>query len=268
MELRKIVHIDEELCDGCGDCVPSCAEGAIQIIDGKARLVGDILCDGLGACLGECPQGAITIVERKAQTFDEAAVEQHLAGLGRIQGHPAEPSPSTSSPLPTPLGAMPKSAPSSGGGCPGSRALQFGEPASTAAGTAGTVSGASQLRQWPVQLHLISPQAPYYRDADVLLAADCCAFAVGDFHDRFLKGKSLAVACPKLDQDLDVYVAKLAAMIDQAHINTLTVLMMQVPCCSGLLRLAQQALIQAERKVPLKQIIVGVQGETLAEEWM
>ena len=119
-----------------------------------------------------------------------------------------------------------------------------------------------------MQLHLVSPQAPYYQNADVLLAADCCAFAVGDFHDRFMKDKSVAVACPKLDHDLDVYVAKLAAMIDQANINTLTVLMMQVPCCSGLLRLAQEAVLEAERKVPVKQIIVGVQGETISEQWV
>ncbi|MBU2499815.1 4Fe-4S ferredoxin [bacterium] len=274
MALRKIVNIDEDLCDGCGDCVPSCAEGAIRIIDGKARLVGDMLCDGLGACLGDCPRGAITIVERDAAAFDEDAVEKHLAGLGRSHD-PAHGGPAPDfQPAPAPLSVLPGStrAPSpqqAGGGCPGSRPLQFGDPAPAAAGSPGApISGHSQLRQWPVQLHLISPKAPYYQEADVLLAADCCAFAVGDFHDRFLKGKALAVACPKLDSDLDVYVAKLAAMIDLSRINTLTVLMMQVPCCSGLLRLAREAVMDAERKVPVKQIIVGVQGEVLKEEWV
>ncbi|MFH2052134.1 MAG: 4Fe-4S dicluster domain-containing protein [bacterium] len=274
MALRKIVNIDEDLCDGCGDCVPSCAEGAIRIIDGKARLVGDMLCDGLGACLGDCPRGAITIVERDAAAFDEDAVEKHLAGLGRSHD-PAHGGPAPDfQPAPVPLSVLPGStrAPApqqAGGGCPGSRPLQFGDPAPAAAGSPGApISGHSQLRQWPVQLHLISPKAPCYQEADVLLAADCCAFAVGDFHDRFLKGKALAVACPKLDSDLDVYVAKLAAMIDLSRINTLTVLMMQVPCCSGLLRLAREAVMDAERKVPIKQIIVGVQGEVLKEEWV
>lgn len=252
MTLRKIVTIDEDLCDGCGQCVPSCAEGAIRIIGGKARLVGEALCDGLGACLGECPRGAIAVVEREAAPFDESAVAVHLAERPHLQQAHAH----------------------VGGGCPGSRMIHFTAPTTATPRTVApegapvrVASGVSQLRQWPVQLHLISPKAPYYQGADVLLAADCCAFAVGDFHDRFLKGKALAVGCPKLDQDLDVYVAKLAAMIDLSAINTLTVLMMQVPCCSGLLQLARQAVQDAERKVPIKQIIVGVQGEILKEEW-
>lgn len=275
MALRKIVTIDEDLCDGCGDCVPSCAEGAIQIIGGKARLVGDVLCDGLGACLGECPQGAITIVEREAAQFDEGAVEMHLAVLGRQSGHAAHAQGSRpATPGVAPVAVRPALPPHSGpaGGCPGSRMMHFAAPAAASAALgetpAGRASGApSQLRQWPVQLHLISPKAPYYQGADVLLAADCCAYAVGDFHDRFLKGKALAVACPKLDSDLDVYVAKISAMIDQSQINTLTVLMMQVPCCAGLLQLAQKAAGTAERRIPIKQIVVGVQGEVLKEEW-
>lgn len=269
MALRKIVHIDEDLCDGCGDCVPSCAEGAIQIIGGKARLLADNLCDGLGACLGECPQGAITVEEREADEFDEEAVEQHLA---TIDG-PAH------NPITKHIGGREHGAPA---GCPGSRTMSFApivdkpvatppQPLATLGGgaaTSGPAAGGSELRQWPVQLHLVSPTAPYFQGADVLLAADCAAFSVGDFHTRFLKGRALAVACPKLDQGQDVYVQKLTAMIDQARIDTLTVLLMEVPCCGGLLRLAQTAAARAQRKVPIKRIVVGVRGETLAEEWV
>lgn len=268
MAVRKIVHIDEELCDGCGDCVPSCAEGAIQIIGGKAKLLADNLCDGLGACLGECPQGAITVLERDADEFDEEAVHRHLAALDG----PAH-SPITSHVGPGSGGGVPA-------GCPGSRMMSFAQadpkPVATppqplaALGGASEVTkpGASELRQWPVQLHLVSPQAPYFQGADVLLAADCAAFSVGDFHTRFLKGRALAVACPKLDQGQDVYVQKLTAMIDQARIDTLTVLLMEVPCCGGLLRLAQEAAARATRKVPIKRIVVGVRGEVMAEDWI
>ena len=268
MAVRKIVHIDEDLCDGCGDCVPSCAEGAIQIIGGKARLLADNLCDGLGDCLGECPRGAITVREREADDFDEAAVERHLAALDG----PAD------NPVTKHIGGREAGPPA---GCPGSRAMSFGPPAPAAApgpgpaqplaGLGGTVPpapGGSALRQWPVQLHLVSPGAPYFQGADVLLAADCAAFAVGDFHRRFLEGKALAVACPKLDANQEVYVQKLAAMIDEARIDTLTVVMMEVPCCGGLLRLAQTAAGLASRKVPVKQVVVGVRGDVLGEDWV
>ncbi len=273
MAVRKIVHIDQELCDGCGDCVPSCAEGAIQIIGGKAHLLADNLCDGLGACLGECPRGAITVDERDADQFDEAAVAVHLATLDG----PAD------NPITKHIGAREHGAPV---GCPGSRTMTFGplvdEPVATPPQTLGPVglaaratapaaapaAGASALRQWPVQLHLVSPTAPYFAGAHVLLAADCAAFSVGDFHARFLAGKALAVACPKLDHGQDVYLEKLVAMIDQARIDTLTVVMMEVPCCGGLLRLAQAAAAKASRKVPIKQVVVGVRGETLTEGWV
>jgi len=269
MAVRKIVHIDQELCDGCGDCVPSCAEGAIQIIGGKAHLLADNLCDGLGACLGECPQGAITVEERDADEFDEEAVSVHLATLDG----PAD------NPITRHIGAREHGVPV---GCPGSRMMSFGPVADKPVATpprplgpvgggtpaAAPAAGASALRQWPVQLHLVSPVAPYFQGADVLLAADCAAFSVGDFHGRFLAGKALAVACPKLDQGQDVYVEKLVAMIDQARIDTLTVVMMEVPCCGGLLRLAQAAAARASRKVPIKKVVVGVRGETLAEDWV
>jgi NAD-dependent dihydropyrimidine dehydrogenase PreA subunit len=280
---RQIIHIDEDLCDGCGDCVPSCAEGAIQVIDGKARLVKDALCDGLGACLGECPQGALTIEERDADEFDDELVEQHLqqvavaggggglhvvgsvvsstggAAHGRGPGHGPGPGHGHGPGL------------GGGGGCPGARMINFASDENGDADADGGIATGAQpstLRQWPVQLHLVSPMAPYFQGADVLLAADCVAFAMGNFHRDYLKGKGLAIACPKLDDGQEVYLDKLVAMIDQARINTLTVMIMQVPCCGGLAHLAQQAVARAARKVPVKQIVVGLQGEILDEQWI
>ncbi len=267
MAVRKIVHIDEELCDGCGDCVPSCAEGAIQIIDGKARLLADNLCDGLGACLGECPQGAITVEEREADEFDEAAVEAHL---GHKPAHDA-PAAAPAGPLNVlgPVTPAPASRPAATpGGCPGSRAMQFAPAAAAAPAGQAAAAQASELRQWPVQLHLVNPGAPYFQGAQVLLAADCCAFASGDFHGRFLKGKTLAVACPKLDQGQEIYLQKLVAMIDHSLIDTLTVLVMEVPCCTGLSALARRAADAATRKVPVKEIVLSVQGQVIREQWM
>ncbi len=238
MALRDLVRIDEELCDGCGECVPSCAEGAIAIVNGKARLLDEALCDGLGACLGHCPQGAITIVRADAKPFDEALV--HAASdAAATHGHAA-----------------------TVGGCPGSRTQQFAAADPVADGA----PRASALRHWPVQLHLISPAAPAYRGADVLLAADCVAYAAGDFHRDFLAGRALAIACPKLDSQQDTYVAKLAALIDGAAIRSLTVAIMEVPCCGGLVRLAQAAAAKAGRPVPLRLVVVGVQGQVLVEQ--
>ncbi|MFH1566416.1 MAG: 4Fe-4S binding protein [Gemmatimonadota bacterium] len=251
MAKRQVVRIDEEKCDGCGECVPSCAEGAIQIIDGKARLLADNLCDGLGACLGECPQGAITVEEREADEYDQTAVARHLESLGarslaHAHGHAHAHGP--------------------GAGCPGSRMLQISPPA----GDAGSAPAASPsaLRQWPVQLHLVSPAAPYFQGANLLLAADCTAFAMGDFHANFLNGKALAVACPKLDQAQEIYLDKLVALIDGAAIDTLTVMVMEVPCCSGLVRLAAEAAGRARRKVPVKRVVVGLEGAVRSEEWL
>ena len=253
MSVREVIEIDEELCDGCGDCVTACAEGAIAIIDGKARLVSDTYCDGLGACLGHCPQGAITIIEREAAVFDEAAVEQHLAEQRRSPA-PTLPGPS--------LSVISPFAPA-GGGCPGSRPQIF-EPTSPAAPSAGEDS-TSQLRHWPVQLHLVPPTAGFFQDAEVLLAADCVAFAVGDFHQRFLSGRSLAIACPKLDSNQDVYLEKLVAMIDEAGIRSLRVMVMEVPCCGGLVRLVEEALRRARRAVAVDCLVVGTQGQILGE---
>ena len=251
MAVRKIVRIDEELCDGCGICIPSCAEGALRVVDGKARLLGDNLCDGLGACLGECPQGAITVEERQAEGFDEEAVKLHLEAQGTSEA-PRH---------------MPE-AHGRGGGCPGAKVLQFHDDRDAAQIAKEPPRQPSQLRQWPVQLHLIPPTAPYLKGTDVLLAADCAAYALADFHDKHLKGRSLAIACPKLDQGMDSYLAKLIAMIDQAEINSLSVMIMEVPCCGGLVNLAKQAVSRASRKVPVRQLVVGVRGDILSNEWV
>ena len=256
MALRNIIQIDEERCDGCGECVPSCAEGALRVIDGKARLVSDVLCDGLGACLGECPTGALTVARREAPEFDEAVVAAHMMAVSSSgaaameQVRPAHASQAPHSGCPSAavrvfplIDTTPRSAPQ-----------PLGPPAS-----------GSKLRQWPVQLHLVPPTAPFFQGRHVLLAADCVSVAVGDFHASFLDGRGLAIACPKLDQHLDLYVQKLAAMIDQAGILSLTVAIMEVPCCGGLVRLAEQALAAAARKVPLRLVTIGIRGDILVD---
>ena len=253
MAVRDVVEIDEKLCDGCGDCVTACAEGAIAIIDGKARLISDVYCDGLGACLGHCPQGAITVIRRDADAFDEAAVDRHLATIKTI-------GPSR---VPSPVLNVVAQAPVAAGGCPGSRAQAF-NPVSPSIGS--TAAGpASQLRHWPVQLHLVPPTAPFFAGADVLLAADCVAFAVGDFHSRFLAGNALAIACPKLDTNQEVYLQKLVAMIDEAEIKSLRVMVMEVPCCGGLVGLVEEALRRAQRSLPVECLVVGTRGMVLSE---
>jgi NAD-dependent dihydropyrimidine dehydrogenase PreA subunit len=274
---RQIIRIHEEKCDGCGLCAKGCPEGALQLIDGKARLVSEITCDGLGACIGECPQGAIQIETREAAPYDErSTIDQILpqglntlrAHLKHLQAHGqtayleqaraylAELGVAVPAPIPQPSAPHP--------GCPGSapRALA---PGPAAAATPGL---ASQLSQWPVQLHLIAPQNAVFRQADLLLAADCTAFALPDFNQKYLPGKKLAIACPKLDGNQEVYLAKLTALIDEAQVNTITVLIMEVPCCGGLLRTAQMAAQRASRKVPIKVLVVGVDGTVKQEQWV
>jgi NAD-dependent dihydropyrimidine dehydrogenase PreA subunit len=280
---RKIIRIDEAKCDGCGHCLPNCPEGAIQLIEGKARLVSDLMCDGLGACLGHCPRGAITVEEREAAAYDERQVMPNVVQQGRgvIQAHVKHLRDHNQAEYlrqaldylrehkieweapPRPIPSLP---PAHRGGCPGSQAMSFEPRKAAPQDTAGR--RASQLRHWPVQLHLINPLAPHFRGSDLLLAADCVPFALADFHRDFLAGKTLAIACPKLDAGQEVYVEKLAALVDQAQINTLTVMIMQVPCCSGLLRLAQTAGARAQRQVPIKSIVVSLQGDILQESWV
>jgi len=206
---RTIIKINEEICNGCGACVSGCHEGALQLINGKAVMIGDLYCDGLGACIGECPVGAITLEERDAEPYSEHAVMERQATI--------------------------KSWP-------------------------------SELRQFPVQLQLLNPHSGIFQKTNVLLAADCTAFASGEFHSRFLKGKMLAIACPKLDVNQQTYIDKLSVMIDVAQIDTLTVLIMEVPCCGGLVRIVEKAREQAKRHIPVRIIILSVQGEVMSEK--
>lgn len=279
---RNIITIDEVLCNGCGNCVKGCHEGALQMIDGKARIVSELYCDGLGACIGECPVGAITIEQREAESYDEVAVMQRISqqggaivlahlkhlkehgetnylrqGIEYIQAH--DPG--------IDLSVLTDEAPRMACGCPGSMARSFVKPVVP---EDVHIHGAksSELSHWPVQLHLINPGASYFAGADILLAADCTAFAFGDFHNKFLRGRKLVIACPKLDSNQESYIAKITELIDSAQINTLTVVIMEVPCCNGLMQIAQMAVGRATRKVPVKRIIVGVQGEIKAESWV
>lgn len=276
---RTIIKIDEEKCNGCGLCVKGCHEGALQLIDGKAVMVSDLYCDGLGACIGECPVGAIELEEREAEPYSEEAVMERIApkgehvilahlrhlkehgevellkqGVEYLKCHNISINLQELHP-----------APKLGCGCPGSMAREL-KPVTKA--NVISHSGNSELRQWPVQLHLLNPQAGYFQGANVLLASDCSAFASGNFHERFLKGKILAIACPKLDHNTDSYVEKLQSMIDDAKIDTLTVLIMEVPCCGGLMQMALKAREQATRNIPIKRIVLSVEGEVKSEEWM
>jgi len=228
-----IVEIDEDRCNGCGECVTACAEGALEIIDGKAKLVSDSYCDGLGACLGTCPEDAIIIEEREASPFDEEAVGKHLAEK-----------------------AAPK--PEQPFVCPGARARTIERDASTQ--TSATDAAPSELTQWPVQLTLVPPSAPYFQDAELLLTAHCAPFALNDFHGQLLRGKAIAIACPKLD-DVDAHAAKLTQILAQSSVRSVTVVHMEVPCCFGLMHIAQQAAAACGRDVPIREITVTISGE-------
>ena len=287
---RKIISIDEELCDGCGACTNGCPEGALALVDGKARLVGDLLCDGLGACIGTCPRGAITVEEREAEPYDERKVmEENIvpkgsatiaAHLDHLRAHGEDAYLAIALQVLAEKGIEAPAVPSAEGGhggCPGMKAFAFkgAAPARPASGLAPASMAAtagparpSELRQWPIQLHLINPRAPQFRGAPLLLAADCAAFSVGDFHSRWLAGRKLAIACPKLDDGLDRYVDKLAVLIDEAMIDTLTVLRMHVPCCGGLVKLALEARSKATRNVPIKSVTVDPEGNVLEEVWL
>jgi ferredoxin len=263
MSRRTIISIDEEKCNGCGLCIPNCPEGAMQVIDGKARLVSDLFCDGLGACVGYCPEGAITLTEREAEPYDEARAMANLAPHGQatveahlehLKAHGEE----------TLLSRALAWLAEAGIGVPNGFAPA---PASAAPASALQTAGQSALSNWPVQLHLLSPMAPRFAGADVLLSADCVAYAVGSFHSSMLAGKALAIACPKLDEGQDIYQEKITALIDHAQIASLTVVMMQVPCCRGLLGMAQKAREHAHRTIPLKAMVVSIDdGSVLTEQ--
>ena len=278
---RSIIKIDEEKCNGCGLCIPNCPEGAIQIIDDKARLISDLFCDGLGACIGHCPEGAISVEEREAEPYDERKVMENIvkqgpntgkAHLAHLREHKQDEFLKQAidylkeNNIDIPEEKENKMHTPHFSGCPGSKSMAFAREDAVVEVLEG--ERPSQLTHWPIQMHLISPNAPHYQGADLVLAADCIAYSLGDFHKDYLKGKTLAIACPKLDEGQEIYLEKLKALIDDAKINTLTVMIMQVPCCSGLLRLAQKAAEEASRKLPIKVIVVGIQGEILKEEWV
>jgi ferredoxin len=244
--VRPIIRIDEEKCDGCGLCRTACHEGAIAIVEGKARLVSETYCDGLGACLGECPRGAITIEEREAEAFDEEAVAR------------ARKEEKTVMPLPC--------------GCPGTQARSLkGLSKPDIAGVppreneTKSAAEASRLGNWPVQLTLVPVNAPYLKGADLLLAADCTAFACPGFHERFLEGRVLLAGCPKLD-DAAFYEEKLASILSGNGIRSLEVVYMEVPCCGGLVRLAQSAVEKARASLSLVLTRVGIEGDVLERE--
>lgn len=238
--LRKIVHIDESKCNGCGLCVPACAEGAIEIVNGKARLSSDVYCDGLGACLGKCPQDAITVEEREADAFDAKAVARRMAVKKPAPKHAAH------------------------SGCPGSRMMALGAaPAKSASADAGEMP--STLANWPVKMALAPVEAPWYQGATLLIAADCSAFAHGDFHRRFLSGKPLLTFCPKFGE-IEEQREKLAEILRANDVQGLEVLYMQVPCCWGLAWLVQQAAADSGKDVPVKLVKLSLQGEVLEEK--
>jgi Pyruvate/2-oxoacid:ferredoxin oxidoreductase delta subunit len=262
---RKIIEIDESLCDGCGDCVTACHEGALAVISGKARLVKDSYCDGLGACIGECHAGAITIVERQAEAFDEAAVALHQAALNSAATGEQLFAPVVERPRPQEAALFRREpAPhghGTGGGCPGAAMRAFASP--TVAGAAATSCDdevpSSMLGHWPVQLMLVPPHAPFLAGADLVVCADCVPFAVPDFHARYLGGRAVVVGCPKLD-DLGHYAEKLALMVRQARLRRLTVVRMEVPCCRGLVDITLQASSQPGMEFPVEEHVAGIRG--------
>jgi len=244
--LRKIIEIDEELCNGCGECVLACAEGAIQVIDGKARLVKDQYCDGLGACLGECPTGALKVIEREAEEFDEEAVQEHL----HTREHDANKAEATMA-----------------CGCPSAQIQTFGSPPvcgeDNAAGA--YTSTTSALSHWPVQIRLVPPTAPFLKGAHLLVAADCTPVAYPHFHRDFLEGKVVMVGCPKFD-DVHAYIQRFADIFKTAHIKDVTAVVMEVPCCQGLPVIIKKAMELAGKSIPLEQITISTRGEVLERE--
>lgn len=244
--IRQIIEINEELCNGCELCVDACHEGAITMVGGKAQLIRDDYCDGLGDCLPACPTGAITFVQREAAPYDDDAVQAHLAAKAAAASH---------------TGGC------SSGGCPGAaqRAIVREEPAPASEGSpAASTAVPSELRQWPVQMQLVSPNADFLNGADILLAADCCAYACGDFHPKYMRDKVTLIACPKLDSN--EWVDKLAYMVASNDIKSVTVTRMQVPCCGGIQRAAEQAVARSGKSVPLSVVTLNASGDAISKE--
>jgi len=255
MALRKMISIDEELCNGCGECVPSCEEGALAIVDGKAKLVKEIYCDGLGACLGDCPTGALKVEVRDADDFDPDAVTEHLKAQGRaVPDHMPSPE---SLRLDKPAGG-----PKPMGGCPGS-AMQTMTPCGQAnIPTANAPSTGSALSHWPVQLRLVPPTAPFLKGADLLLTADCVPVACPDYHSKFLNGRVVVMGCPKFDNQME-YVEKLAGIIAESDLKSITVLEMEVPCCSSMSAILAEAVKRAGKSVATTRVTIARNGSVL-----
>ena len=249
---RKIIEIDDELCDGCGNCVPSCAEGALEIIDGKARIVADLYCDGLGACLGECPTGALRIIEREADEFDEEAVEEHLAKQKKETS---------------------RIIPMASGGCPSARLQTFApeeaEPASGPCQQANQPMGLdrteSALTHWPVQIMLVPPTAPFLKNADLLVLADCVPVAFPTLHRDFLQGKAVMMGCPKFD-DAQHYVEKFAQICKLSGIKSITSVVMEVPCCSALPMIVKKGMELSGVEIPMEEVVISTRGKILEQK--
>ena len=247
---RKIVTINEDLCDGCGNCVTACSEGALKIVDGKAKLAKEDFCDGFGDCIGDCPTGALTIEERESSPFDEEATKDYLLKtLGKeavLKMEEAQKKHTVKEHPPLPCG------------CPGSFVQTLNT--SIATGILSHQKTVSQLRNWPVQITLLPVKAPYYNNADVVVAADCCAYAYGSFHNDFIKDHTLAIGCPKLD-NAKSHEEKLTAIFSENDIQSVTVTYMEVPCCMGLLKLVEEAVRKSGKEIPLKEVKIGIRGE-------
>ena len=242
---RKIIEINEELCDGCGQCIPSCAEGALEIVDGKAKLVADFYCDGLGACLGECPNGALRVVEREADEFDEVAVEERLESIAKEE-----------TPQVIPMTS----------GCPSAQLKSFAQPAAQQeASESAQGSAPSELTHWPVQINLVPPHAPFLKGADLLVAADCTPVAYPNFHRDFLRGKAVMVGCPKFD-DVEGYIQKFAEIFRTADLHSVSVVVMEVPCCQGLPIILEKGMKAAGKKVRMEKVVISARGEVLGRE--
>jgi ferredoxin len=246
--IRKIIQIDEELCNGCGDCVPSCAEGALEIIDGKARVIAEIFCDGLGACLGECPTGALKIVEREADEFDEHAVEAKLSEKSRPEEEAKEH----------------RVLPMAAGGCPSARMMQSFEPAGAA--SAGSAAAGepveSALSHWPVQIMLVPPTAPFLKGADLLVLADCVPVAFPTLHRDFLRGKRVMMGCPKFD-NIEAYIDKFDQICKHSGIRSITSVVMEVPCCAALPVIVKKGMDRSGATIPMEEVVISVRGKIL-----
>ncbi len=247
---REIILIDEEKCNGCGNCIDNCAEGAMEIVNGKARLVSDSYCDGLGACLSHCPQDALNIIKRDAPDFDEEAVNIYLKKMGR-QPLPVGQNNSASQ--------KPDHSSHAKSGCPSARVIKREIPTSSD-NNGNRPKAQSMLGQWPIQLKLVPANAPFLDNADLIISADCAPFAYPDFHETFLKGNAIAIGCPKLD-NIDFYIERMTEIFTESTIKSITVVHMEVPCCFGLNHAVDQALSASKKEIPLKKVTIGINGE-------